>query len=467
VAGLLALAAVVYGPSLRDAGFVLDDRRLLATHAHHGQLLGEWTHDSIEWALGTPGLVWMPIPMSLLHLVAMVAGREDALPFRLLALGVAVLNALLVHAVARRLEAPRLAAFGAAALALVHPVLLPVTCVPNALNEATVATFGLLGTLGVLTVAAPWAPLVAGLATLGACLSKTTGAAVLVPMMLAARRPAVGLGGAAGVLVFLGLVALVAPSVFGGAGAVPPLERVHAWLAFVGLLFAPPWSQFTHAVGGVEALWGAGLLALLAGAGWRLGWRGAALGAGVWLAVSAPSGLLVVPQMGFLTFRYAVGALLTSLPFFATVAPGRPSVAASALLLLAAALLTPQSATRALSYRDDASVLAADAAIEATPAVEIGRFHELAIHGAPLPAGTVERIWTIYTAEDPALGGPSSRVDLTLLAQVALKEGRLDIAEGAARAGMTRGPPHRRGEAACVLAEVLRRQGRPAEAGCR
>ena len=139
--GAMLVVFLFAAPSLRDAGFLLDDTVNLARHAHHGDILGEWHTPTYTHADPTRGgHVWRPIPASLQHLLAVFVGRDTALPFRLLTLGFHLVNVLLAYALARGLGASTHLATGAAIVAGAHAIALESACWASCLFDVSMTT---------------------------------------------------------------------------------------------------------------------------------------------------------------------------------------------------------------------------------------------------------------------------------------------------------------------------------------
>ena len=464
-AALVLLTVAVFGPSLVGGGWVLDDHRILETHAHHGDVLGEWTSETFGFASGQRGSTWTPIPATLQHTLALVWGRESATPVRLLNLLVHTLNVVLVAAVARRLGAGPVAAFVAGAVAAVHPVGPPSVCVGTVLPEMMPALFGLVGLRWVPDLPARGQVATTFVITLLACLCKSNGILVFVPLVLVTRRWQVGAAGLAAVAVYLLWLGRVLPSFVDAASGGSIGYRVWCWLQTSTLPFGPRWSPLSHPVaGGFPGVW-PGVLVVVAGAAaaWA-GQRRLAEGVATWLLVSIPSGMVIIATNQVLSFRYAYGALYLALPFLAA-GTGRVGKAVTALLAVGALGWTLPTASWAAAFRDDGTLLDAVYAMDPNPGIEIGRFHQAAMTGQPVTPEQTARVWALYTSPDPALAGMGSRIDVALLARVALQQGDLVVAEGAARAALTRNNPNAVQDAGCTLATVLLQQRRPAEVG--
>lgn len=462
---LVLLTLGVYGPSALSGEWVLDDHRILEHHAHHGDVLGEWTHETFGFAAGQRGSTWTPLPATLQHGLALFGGRADATPVRVLNLLVHLANVLLVFATARRLGAVPWAAAAAGAALAVHPVGPPSVCVGTVLPEMMPALFGLLTLWTVPRLSPGGQPVATFVGTLLACLCKSNGVGVFLPVLLVTRRWTVGAAGGAAVAVYLTWLGRVLPGFSDAAAGGSAWYRVWCWLQTSAIPFGPPWSPLSHPVaGGFPGIWpGVLLLGACALAALR-GQPRLAEGLATWLLVSIPSGMIIIATNQVLSFRYAYGALALALPFLGA-GTGRVGAGVAGLLGAAALLWTVPTARWAAAFHDDTSLLEAVYAVDPNPGIEIGRFHQAAVSGQPVSEAQVARVWGLYTSTDPALQGIGSRIDLPLLARVALRQGNLPVAEGAARAAIARNNPATVQDAACTLATVLQRQGRPAEAG--
>lgn len=146
----LLVVAVITLPSIRESGFLLDDGVNLAKHAHHGDVWGEWTKGTYLHAdPARIGHVWRPIPATLQHLLALVVGRESAVPFRVLTLLLHGLNVTLAYSWARLLGGSERLSAVAALFAGVHPVAIESACWASCLFDVLMTTT-ILATLLVL-----------------------------------------------------------------------------------------------------------------------------------------------------------------------------------------------------------------------------------------------------------------------------------------------------------------------------
>lgn len=338
-----AAALVLYGSAASPSQWFADDVIGLATHAHHGQLLGEWTHPTFVWSTGQAGHVWRPLMATLQHLVALAFGRTPE-PQRWLNAAVHALNAALVAWAIMRLgrrrsgesttsapaaQAPAQPPVGgglaaiAGGLALswaVHPALADAVGWASALADLLSATF-MLGALGWVAGAGGRRPWAAVLMVLAACLAKESAVAFApVPALVAfargERRGAAGLlvaGGAAAGL-FLGLHRLITGLSLGATSlATSPLDQLRAWLGYLGWLARVPAQAGTahlfdpadlaQPVAGAITALGLALLAALAARRRPRALPELAAGAAAWALLLLPAGV-ATPMAGPQPFRY-------------------------------------------------------------------------------------------------------------------------------------------------------------------
>lgn len=372
-------ALLLYGPALPTAGWVLDDTLALASHAHHGDWLGEWTHPTYAWAGGEAGHIWRPVPATLQHWAALALGRTGPV-FRTLNLGIHLLNLALVMGLARS-RGGAVAASLLGLLLVTHPAVPEAVCWSSDLYDLCLTTCLLLATRVLLS---PWKPLLRGGALAGllllAGLCKETALAwaplaVALPLVLspppAWRRALEGLGAAAvGLGIYTVLHGRVTGQDYGGAlGAAPLTEQVAAWLGQVGrLVWIPVQAPVTHLFdpANVGAL-GAGTLTLLAwGAAVALtrgGTRRAIAAAGLaWAVMLAPTGA-GIPLTRVDALRYAYPGLALALALLGGVTWPRPRVA-GALALVLALVFAVRTGARVPAWKDDLTLSAAELAVE-------------------------------------------------------------------------------------------------------
>ncbi len=220
--GLLAVVCVaVFG---RAVGFHLvnwdDDLYVLSPLVRHW-FDRSWSQRLATGAVGYP----VPLPIAIYALATRAFGVKGVSgPLHAVNVAVHLLNALLLFGLCRRFKLPRVAATLAAAVWMVHPVVVEPVCWATGLKELLTATGALVSAHGALRLLdadrAP--PPALGILVLGSVIafaSKPT-AAVLGPM-----------------LVFMALVFAQAPArrrlILGGLGAA--LTALGAWLALGAL----------------------------------------------------------------------------------------------------------------------------------------------------------------------------------------------------------------------------------------
>ncbi len=252
----VALTLALYLPAISGAAFVADDWGLLANHLRPGDLVGEWTTATQAHAADIEGAyVWRPLPATLQQLAAGVLGREPG-SFRLLNLGIHLLNTCILVFGCVRLGAKPLVA-GALALAwAAHPHLVDSVAWSSQTYDLLATTFLLEASVVLLSSLAVGRKAgLLGLFFLFALLSKETavaflGVAVLVPLVRRAWKEAAVVGGVAAAVA--GLHALWHRAVVGGFDSGPsglerPGEVLALWTDFMAWpLTLPQRAGFLH-----------------------------------------------------------------------------------------------------------------------------------------------------------------------------------------------------------------------------
>jgi hypothetical protein len=319
----LIVGALVFVPAAIGAGMVADDAVNLATHANHGDLIGEWTTPTYRHAGAGRGHIWRPIPATLQHLAAIAFGRSGTV-FRLLNVALHLVNTALVMLLARRLGASALGGVALAVCFTLHPV------VPDAVGwssdvydlAATTVTLGILG-VGLGEGKTTWRIVGVGVLTLVGALCKESAVAVVPVIAVAALLLGRGWKRAAGVAASSGVAAaayfalhhaITAQGYADAAGQTPLLHQVQAGMAAVGWLLAPPArAPMAHLFNPTEfgePLMGLAVLAGLLGAS-AFFWRRAPQAARALLAATVAWCLLLgpaavgTPMIGVQPVRYA------------------------------------------------------------------------------------------------------------------------------------------------------------------
>lgn len=304
------LIALMYVPAALQAGFIADDIKLLAHHAHPGDWLGEWTRSTHQHATNVEGgYVWRPLTATLHQLAGELFGRTPPV-FRLLNTALHALNAVGVVLVARRLGASALTAALLATAWAMHPLLPDAVCWASATYDLQAAT---------LLLPALWVGLSERLSTGG----RVAGVATLTLLALLCKEPAIGFVGAFPLVMLAlrgrreallhalgcglaaGLHALWHRAVVGDAeaaalGLLGPKDVIGVWTDYLGWIVSPVAAGYTHlVVPGQEPLHvGAlvGLAAAFAGAAALGRQRGAALaGAALcWAVLLVPAAAAAV-----------------------------------------------------------------------------------------------------------------------------------------------------------------------------
>ncbi len=381
----LLVTVAVYLPSVRATGWILDDTVNLAQHASHGDLLGEWLHDTYGHAGGGAGHIWRPVPASLQHLVALASGRTPPV-FRLLNLLLHLGCVALVYRLARALAAPAGAASLLALFFALHPALPEAVCWSSDIYD--LALGGSLLGLTWLLVSVPGA----GARHAGtfallllACLCKETALAFAPVVALAAllwrgwRDALVATTvSAAAVGTYLLAHGAVTSQGYGAAGVQSPLgQQLAAWLSTSGwLLWAPHRAPLTHlfepgaVAGPMQGAATLVLLVLLTVIVWRRdarAGRALAIATGAWACLLAPTGP-AIPLVGLHSFRYVYAplALVAALaaPALAMLGGRRSTWAAAGAAVAWCCVTTPRVVPRALAWADPDPLFEAELALE-------------------------------------------------------------------------------------------------------
>lgn len=470
--GLGAVAFVVaFAPAL-GFPFVWDDKTLIrdsALLATPGSLPEALRRDF--WALSAnprEAGMYRPVVTASYYLDRALFGPSPAGPHAVNLLLHAAC-ALLLFALARRLEVPPAGAAATAALFALHPVTAEAVAMATSRTDLLAGAFLLAALVLARRAAGPaaWAGVAA--AALLAALSKET---ALVALPLAAllewavptgpRRRLVALALALGLpgLAALALRAAVlgAPVRLGGEGS--PLVGAAATLRYLGLLVWPstlvPYQEPTR-----PSWWALGaLLAGGAAGAWALRSRGARLplaGAG-WVL------LALAPVAGWLPVRVRFSGLLLYLPLMgAALALGpalgrtRPPLAAALLAALAAV-----TAVAVRPYGSEAALWAAN--VDATPTLAAPRLNlgNALAAGGRLPEAREAWAAAVALATD---GGDGKSLSMALLAlgNDARDQGRPEEAVARYREALA-ASSGRLWQASYNLALVLAARGELAEA---
>lgn len=435
----LIVLLALYLPAALSGGWILDDARGLATHLHHGDPFGEWTHATYAWSAGDGGHIWRPLPAFVQHVTALAFGRISWV-FRLLNL---VVHGVLVVAAMRTTERWG-ASIGVATLVglaiVVHPVVPDVIGWSSDVFDIGLALFLVLGLHG----QAPGASVRGRVATaivwtLAAVLSKESAAPLVLALPLAAWAaagilPAVATGAAAATAVgaYMALHGVVTGQGYGGVSS-PIAHRVLAGLDAVGSLPTLPARAtvahlFDPAEWGVAAI-GAALLVAAGAASWafpaRRQWVAAVVGAGLLLVPAAVG----VPFIGVQPSRYVYAPLVWLLVLgagpVAARAPGRLGMVLVGGVLL---LWTPRAALRIWDYADDETLFTAELASEpANPYAQAMVARQRCLRGDCGPA--VLASWADAIDRLPAHARvPNRTEERWSLAQAAFLAGAPDIA---------------------------------------
>lgn len=481
----LAIAAAVFLPAVLGAGWVADDAVNLATHAHEGDLAGEWTTPTYAHAGSGKGHIWRPIPATLQHLVALAFGRTAG-AFRVLNVALHLGNIALLQWLCRRRGA---SALGAAVLALffaVHPVTPDAVCWSSDVYDLA-ATTAVLGALGVALSRSPLVARAAGVAllTLIAGLCKESAVAVVPVVGIAA---ALGRDGWRGGLALLGASGLGAATYLGAHGAITAQSYAAAagatalgdqllaglgaasWLTprrFGGAPMAhlfDPTERIGPALGAIT-LGGFGVAAI---AMWRRDRRAAiaAIAAGAAWALLLTPAAVGIPLIGVQAVRYAYLPLAATVLLAASADGGAPARGPLAFAVAFAALGLVQTLPRTHAFMDDGSLWSAELEAEPDNAYAAGSLARWL-----LKTGEDERalaLWTRAIDDAPAHLKVFDRDnERWLLAQAAFLRGRPDLSHTqvtALIASLTEQGRPVPGNAWCLKADSLDRLGRPDEA---
>ncbi len=435
----LGLTLALYLPAAWGADFISDDRPLIPGHLHPGDILGEWTTPTHEHAAGrVGGYLWRPLTSTVYQLWGELFGRTP-LPFRLLNVGVHVLDLGLLIAVARRLGASWRAAALVATAWAVHPLLPDAVCWVS-------DTYDLMAT-GFL-LAAAWLALGEGrtglraaggaLLFLAALLSKESAlawAAALPGALLVLRgwRPA--LVHAAWLAPTAWLHARWHAAVVGRfrTSALDIVARggfFEVWSDYARWpLHLPVRAGFTHLVSPETAHWSVlglavatvGLAALA-----RRATRPLAAAVGVWLVMLAPGALAAI-AFGQQASRYLYLPLTLAVPFLAALRPRLRPWMGPALVAAWSLAWLPVTARRIAAWRDEAALFADELRHEPGNSFAMKAVGRMMVERGMAEAGL--EMWRQALADPPpssfVLDVQQERLDL---AQAALRAGRPDIA---------------------------------------
>lgn len=484
----VVITAGIYLPGTAGTDWILDDTVALAQHAHHGDLLGEWLHDTYGHAGGPSGHIWRPLPATLQHLAALAFGREPAV-FRLLNVLVHLVNLGLLYRLARGLGGSALLAGGLATAFALHPAVPEAVCWSSDIYDLVMTTFLLLAVgvvVGEARRGARWGALF--LLQLGALLSKETALAFLPVVGVAALlrrggRDGLACGGAAGLAaaVYLALHGAVTGQGYGGAGGQSPVaHQLAAWLTSAGwLVQVPPRAPLTHFFD--PAAWGGPLaggatllgLAVLTALAWRRERRAGAMlavGALAWALLLAPTGP-AVPLVGLHPFRYAYGPLALCLPLAAAalrLLPPRPLALAGGVILGGWCLVnTPRVMDRVAAWRDPIRLFEDELAFEpGNPYAGAHLARNLVGRHRRVEEGL--RLWTGALDQEAPPSAIFDRVDERWdLAQAAYLNGRPDLALEQVQRFISAQEARKRpvpGLAWCLAADALDALGRADDA---